>query len=647
MPEKENTEVENDELPVTNAEVYQDMSLESKSIVNDIVDILIQLHTDDVESITIDANIIELEAQTEYKVEVDYSGEDFDQENDTMNEYINDHKENEELDVLSQIEGIDLDLYKDSVSKSFRADEIAQGYLMDCIKVFPDEYHSSIRAKRIYRYCGFYFSFQVIAYHDFFCKKPLSLSIFDTHYLHNMVGDTEIRKGKGMQLDQLIQHASSLKETNLHIQPFDLDALREAFRLRESKKEIHIVAGKSKSESKNKEKKHKKHKDKDKENDKEHKKHKHLHKDRSKDKDKEKKKDRTVHHDSGAELSSGWRTWRNMARPFGYFASSTQGCNWFCTADYRVQFVLWINYPEWKSGSRDSLKMEANNESKDALVDDIGLKSETNSDAPVDDTRPRELTGVMDLTTHFKLLPHFHQGGVQRVHLLDDTIGGVLLKELFQRNGVGMMVASDLYEGAWMARVSDIPGLKELLQPLEGSGTLIRRTDEELVKELPSFVIVETEGHIIACAALFPYFEEKYGKVTAIAVSPDCYSQGQGDKLLGKMKKQRLCEEFTEYPETGFQEILEIGRLHSIKEFQFPESLLHRWNGNSGMCRDVGARLNFVNDAQFLLFSPTSEHLLLTYGHRHGSLLKIIVIDGDITVPVYTILEVPTYALEG
>ncbi|KAM3216684.1 hypothetical protein P3L10_026125 [Capsicum annuum] len=95
MPEKENTEVENDELPVTNAEVYQDMSLESKSIVNDIVDILIQLHTDDVESITIDANIIELEAQTEYKVEVDYSGEDFDQENDTMNEYINDHKENE------------------------------------------------------------------------------------------------------------------------------------------------------------------------------------------------------------------------------------------------------------------------------------------------------------------------------------------------------------------------------------------------------------------------------------------------------------------------------------------------------------------------------------------------------------------------
>ncbi|KAF3673833.1 60S acidic ribosomal protein P2 [Capsicum annuum] len=138
-----------------------------------------------------------------------------------------------------------------------------------------------------------------------------------------------------------------------------------------SEKEIPIVAGKSKSESKDKEKKHKKHKDKDKE----HKKHKHRHKDRCKDKDKEKKKDRTGHHDSGADLS------------------------------------------KWKSGFRDSLKIEENAESK-------------------------------------------------------------------------------------------------------------------LVKALPSVVIVEREGHIISCAALFPYFEEKCGEVSAIVVSPDCRGQGQGDKLF-------------------------------------------------------------------------------------------------------------------
>ncbi|KAL3531020.1 hypothetical protein ACH5RR_010342 [Cinchona calisaya] len=153
--------------------------------------------------------------------------------------------------------------------------------------------------------------YKLLPHHEFFCKKSLPLSISDSHYLHNVVGDTEIRKGEGMQLDQLIQNTSLSRETNARIQPFELDVLREAFQLREtapvylpaSEKGVPTIAAKSKGESKDKEKKHKKHKDKDKEKDKEHKKHKHRHKDRSKDKDKEKKKDKSGHYDSAAEHS--------------------------------------------------------------------------------------------------------------------------------------------------------------------------------------------------------------------------------------------------------------------------------------------------------------------------------------------------------
>ncbi|XP_076931567.1 putative mediator of RNA polymerase II transcription subunit 19b [Bidens hawaiensis] len=139
--------------------------------------------------------------------------------------------------------------------------------------------------------------YKLLPHLDFFCKKSLPLSISDTHYLHNAVGDKEIRKGEGMQLDQLIQNTSLQRDTNTRIQLFDLDTLKQAFQLREtapvelpsSEKGIPTVSGKSKSESKDKEKKHKKHKDKDKE----HKKHKHRHK----DKDKEKKKDKSSHHE--------------------------------------------------------------------------------------------------------------------------------------------------------------------------------------------------------------------------------------------------------------------------------------------------------------------------------------------------------------
>ncbi|KAL2935654.1 Mediator of RNA polymerase II transcription subunit 19a [Bienertia sinuspersici] len=151
--------------------------------------------------------------------------------------------------------------------------------------------------------------YKLLPHHEFFCKKSLPVSIADTHYLHNVVGDTEIRKGEGMQLDQLIQNPSYSLDGNTRLRPFDANVLREAFQLKETTpvelpseaKGVPTIAGKSKSESKDKERKHKKHKDRDKEKDKEHKKHKHRHKDRSKDKDK--KKDKSGHHDSGGEPS--------------------------------------------------------------------------------------------------------------------------------------------------------------------------------------------------------------------------------------------------------------------------------------------------------------------------------------------------------
>ena len=61
----------------------------------------------------------------------------------------------------------------------------------------------------------------------------------------------------------------------------------------------------------------------------------------------------------------------------------------------------------------------------------------------------------------------------------------------------------------------------------------------QLLQALDSFVVVEREGQIIACAALFPFFQDKCGEVAAIAVASDCRGQGQGDKLLGKVNQTK------------------------------------------------------------------------------------------------------------
>eukprot|EP00268_Persea_americana_P018544 TRINITY_DN1929_c0_g1_i5.p1 TRINITY_DN1929_c0_g1~~TRINITY_DN1929_c0_g1_i5.p1 ORF type:complete len:216 (-),score=56.30 TRINITY_DN1929_c0_g1_i5:372-1019(-) len=147
--------------------------------------------------------------------------------------------------------------------------------------------------------------YKLLAHYNFFCKQTLPLAISETCYFHNVVGDTDIKKGEGVELEQLL-HDTYMRDTDVHIEPFDLDTLRQAFQLRETapidlpsaKKGIPVIGGKLKSESQEKERKQKKHKDRDKEKDKEHKKHKHRHKDRSKDKDKE---DESGHHDSGVD----------------------------------------------------------------------------------------------------------------------------------------------------------------------------------------------------------------------------------------------------------------------------------------------------------------------------------------------------------
>jgi type IV secretory pathway VirB10-like protein len=167
--------------------------------------------------------------------------------------------------------------------------------------------------------------FKLVQHHEFFCKKSLPVSLSDSHYLHNVVGDTEIRKGEGMQLDQLIESISQSRETNIRIQPFDIDELQESFQLNDmtpvelppAEKGAPTIPSKSKSESKDRDRKHKKHKDRDKDKDREHKKHKHKHKDRSKDKDKDKdrdrKKDKNGHHDSGDHSKKHHDKVKNMS----------------------------------------------------------------------------------------------------------------------------------------------------------------------------------------------------------------------------------------------------------------------------------------------------------------------------------------------
>ncbi|XP_051143678.1 probable mediator of RNA polymerase II transcription subunit 19b isoform X2 [Andrographis paniculata] len=147
--------------------------------------------------------------------------------------------------------------------------------------------------------------YKLFPHHDYFCKRSLPTSISDTCYLYNAVGNAEIRKGEGMQFNELILNKSTSRETNRCIRPFELDILGEAFHLRDAnpvdlpplEKGIPTAAAKPKHDQpKDKKKKHKKHKDHYKNKEKERTKHKRKMKDRSEDKDRGAKSDQNIHH---------------------------------------------------------------------------------------------------------------------------------------------------------------------------------------------------------------------------------------------------------------------------------------------------------------------------------------------------------------
>lgn len=129
-------------------------------------------------------------------------------------------------------------------------------------------------------------------------------------------------------------------------------------------------------------------------------------------------------------------------------------------------------------------------------------------------------------------------GGVGRVHLIERSVEGAVLQELFTRDGAGTMISRASYDVIRKATVDDIAGILDVIAPLEKAGVLVPRSREKLELEIEHFTVMSRDEVIIGCAALYPFPSETSGELACLAVQPEYHNNGRGEELLAAIESE-------------------------------------------------------------------------------------------------------------
>ena len=130
------------------------------------------------------------------------------------------------------------------------------------------------------------------------------------------------------------------------------------------------------------------------------------------------------------------------------------------------------------------------------------------------------------------------RGGVERSHILPFATDGALLMEVFTHDGIGTMVVDEKLESLREADSDDIGGVLQLIEPFEQDGTLVKRSRTEIERDIGLYTVIEHDGVIFGCAALYPYPEAKTAEMAALTVSPQVQSQGDGERILKRVEQR-------------------------------------------------------------------------------------------------------------
>jgi len=134
------------------------------------------------------------------------------------------------------------------------------------------------------------------------------------------------------------------------------------------------------------------------------------------------------------------------------------------------------------------------------------------------------------------------KAGVERSHIIPFSVDGSLLLEVYVHDGIGTMVIDEKLESLREATADDIGGILQLIEPFERDGTLVKRSRTEIERDVGQYTVIEHDGVIFGCAALYPYPEAKTAEMAALTVSPQSQAQGDGERILKRIEQRAKAQ---------------------------------------------------------------------------------------------------------
>lgn len=181
-----------------------------------------------------------------------------------------------------------------------------------------------------------------------------------------------------------------------------------------------------------------------------------------------------------------------------------------------------------------------------ALKADKFIVYANNKDA---DNLPRELVPTQAKTLlqdnknySLSCLLNACEVGVERSHMINFDIDGALLLELFTTNGCGTLLSKNAFESIRDANISDVNSIIALLEPLEEKGILVKRERDILEQEIEHFIVVERDGIVIGCSALYPY-DNNSAEIACVVSHSDYRGGKRGAHMLAYLEtKAKACD---------------------------------------------------------------------------------------------------------